>query len=386
MLIRYGTNEKGKRIKVASLYTPEEHKIDKRQLDRDALKIMRRLNNAGFDAYLVGGAVRDLLIGKIPKDFDIATDAQPQQIKRLFRNSRIIGRRFQLVHIFFGPKIIEVSTFRSNEVGGANNNIFGTIEDDVKRRDFTLNALYYSPNDEYVLDYVDGYKHIQERKMESLIPLDKTFIDDPVRLIRAVKYAENSGFSMPFWLKRAVRKYAQEISRCPSSRLTEEVFKILQCGNSRGVFDALLKYGILAHMLPGMNAAMTGKEGQPLRDRWLASLALLDDAVNASQDETPRSTMLAYAMEPFLSPGDAVRVSEFLFLETFKAMKEKFAPITPPNKDVEGAVRELFTLWGLHAPRTRKKKRRRTSRSRSGASEKRNPEHGQRPDPENQTA
>ena len=183
MLKRYGIDAKGKKIEVAAIYTVEEHKIDNKQIDREAMKIMRRLHNGGFEAYIVGGAIRDLLVGQTPKDFDIATDAQPQQIRRLFRNSRIIGRRFQLVHIFFGSKIIEVSTFRSNEAGRSNNNVFGSLEEDVLRRDFTLNALYYTPRGPYVLDYVGGFKDIKERRIRSLLPLGKTFLDDPVRLI-----------------------------------------------------------------------------------------------------------------------------------------------------------------------------------------------------------
>jgi len=354
LLVRYGKSERGKRIPIASIYTQDEHKIDPRKIDRDALKIIHRLRGAGHEAYIVGGAVRDLLMGKVPKDFDIATDALPRKIKRLFRNSRIIGRRFRLVHVFYGEKIIEVSTFRSNE-GGDSNNVFGTLEDDVRRRDFSLNALFYSPEEGYVLDYVGGYKDIQNRRMRSLIDLNVTFLDDPVRLVRAVKYAENTGCAIPFAMRRAMKKYAGEMARCPSSRLTEEIFKILQCGNSAGIFRKLEDYKLLVHMLPVIHERISGKPGRECRERLYRSLAALDELI-AGQEETPRSEMLARLADPFLEfPADA-KVGESLFLDTFKAIKGIISPITPANHDVELAVRSIFTVRGLKSPRKPRKR------------------------------
>ena len=141
MLVRYSSNQDGKPVKKAIIYTCDEHCIKNSDIDPDALKVITQLKGFGFSAYLVGGAVRDLLLGRKPKDFDIVTDATPSKIKKLFRNSRIIGRRFRLVHVFFGSKIFEVSTFRSISSGTVGNN-FGTMDEDVQRRDFTLNALY----------------------------------------------------------------------------------------------------------------------------------------------------------------------------------------------------------------------------------------------------
>ena len=140
MLFRYSADKNGKPVKKAVIYTKNEHGIQLQNIDADALRVITRLRDAGFDSYIVGGAVRDLIVGKTPKDFDIVTDATPSRIKKIFRNSRIIGRRFRLVHVFFGPKIFEVSTFRST-VDGSVGNSFGTIDEDVMRRDFTLNAL-----------------------------------------------------------------------------------------------------------------------------------------------------------------------------------------------------------------------------------------------------
>ena len=161
MLIRYGTDRKGKPVKKAVIYTKNEHGISFDNVDFDAVMIIRRLKDAGFHSYIVGGAVRDLVTGNSPKDFDIVTDATPSRIKRIFRNSRIIGRRFRIVHIVCGPKIFEVSTFRSNAEGSVGND-FGSMDEDVMRRDFTMNALYYDPIQEQVIDYVGGMRDIKK--------------------------------------------------------------------------------------------------------------------------------------------------------------------------------------------------------------------------------
>ena len=170
MLYRYGTDNNGNLIKKAVVYTKSEHFISNKKIDPDALQIINRLRDAGYTAYVVGGAVRDLIVGNVPKDFDIVTDATPSKIKRIFRNSRIIGRRFRLVHVVFGSKIFEVSTFRSNEEGSVGNE-FGTIEQDVMRRDFTMNALYYDPLQEQIIDYVGGMRDI---KKHILRPVSQT--------------------------------------------------------------------------------------------------------------------------------------------------------------------------------------------------------------------
>ena len=196
MLIRYGTDKNGDFIKKAVIYTQEEHLIPNNKIDPDALQIVNRLRDSGFTAYIVGGAVRDLIIGNTPKDFDIVTDATPSKIKKIFRNSRIIGRRFRLVHVVFGTKIFEVSTFRSICEGSVGNS-FGTIDEDVQRRDFTINALYYDPIQKQVIDYVGGMRDIKKHILRPVIPLDHIFIEDPVRMLRAVKYSATKPSSSP---------------------------------------------------------------------------------------------------------------------------------------------------------------------------------------------
>jgi len=193
---RYGKEENGALIKKAVVYTQNEHHINVANVDKDAIFVVSRLKANGAETYIVGGAVRDLMLGKKPKDFDIVTQATPAKIKRIFRNSRVIGRRFRLVHVFFGPKIFEVSTFRSLK-DGHTSNTYGSIEEDVQRRDFSLNALFYDPETQIVVDYVGGMADIRRRKIRPIIPPEVIFKDDPVRMIRAVKYAAATGFHIP---------------------------------------------------------------------------------------------------------------------------------------------------------------------------------------------
>jgi len=207
VLFRYSQSKNGRPIKTAVIYTETEHCIENSNIDPDAIRTIKHLRDYGFEAYIVGGAVRDLLLGKVPKDFDLVTNATPSRIKKLFRNSRIIGKRFRIVHVFYGSKIFEVATFRSLSEGTLGN-IFGTMDEDVRRRDFTFNALYYNPLKGHIIDYVGGVKDIQNKKAVPVIPLKQIFSEDPVRMLRAIKYATCTEFCIPFFLRRKIKKCA----------------------------------------------------------------------------------------------------------------------------------------------------------------------------------
>jgi poly(A) polymerase len=351
MLKRYKINEHGKQVAIAKVYTAAEHNIDRGSVDDDALSIIRRLQSGGFEAYMVGGAVRDLMLGKKPKDFDISTSASPKQIRKLFWNSRVIGRRFKLVHIYFQEKIFEVSTFRSNKNGEeGENNIYGTIEEDAQRRDFTLNSLYFDPVDNLVLDFNDSYKDMKSRKMRSVLPLHTTFIEDPVRMIRCIKYAASTGFSIPFRLDRAIRRHAVELGRSSSSRLTEEVFKILQSGFSRPIFEKLISYRLLVHILPVIDDTLHSGKNKLFTEQMLGSLAELDRIIQNNPHVT-RARMLLALVDVFMTIPDEYENTQELFKTEFRQIKQVISPITPPNYEVEKAVEYLFKNANIKVPK-----------------------------------
>lgn len=335
MLVRYTKDQKGRATRQAVIYTPEEHTISSEAIDPDAVKIIRRLHGAGHHAYIVGGAVRDLLVGNRPKDFDIATDAQPNRIRRLFRNSRVIGKRFRLVHIFFGEKIVEVSTFRSETSAGFQNE-YGDMEEDVFRRDFTLNALYYNPSDGRIIDYVGGVKDIRDRKLRNVIPINRIFEEDPVRMIRAIKYQVATGFRMVWKLKRQLRRSVDLLAQTPASRMTEEVFKILLSGNARGIFTECLASKMLSHMLPAF-AILAERDGG-YRETLLARLGDLDVEVRDGA-ENRRSRGIAYLVADYLfEHTDVGRRERIVFADAFAEIKRLIRPMVPANKDVEMAL------------------------------------------------
>lgn len=254
MLIRYN-NEGGAPKAVARIYTRKEHGLDPSKIDPDAVRAIARLKDSGFEAYIVGGAVRDIILGLVPHDFDIATDASPRQLRRLFRQARTIGRRFRLVHLVYKDKVIEVSTFRcegAQEEGEDANNVFGSAETDAKRRDFTINSLYYDPVDNKLVDFNNSLEDYRKRRIRSVIPLSRTFKDDPVRMIRAVKYSVTTGFALELPLRRAIKRDSALLEGVSVSRLTEEVAKILSSGHSAGIISELDRLNLLSHLMPSL--------------------------------------------------------------------------------------------------------------------------------------
>lgn len=350
MLIRYKQDERGKSIPVAKIYTREEHGIDDSLIDTDAKWTVRKLQQSGAEAYIVGGAVRDLLVHHVPKDFDIATNASPRQVQRMFWNARIIGKRFKLVHLVFGTKILEVSTFRGEGDGTEDdtNNVFGTIEQDARRRDFSINSLYYDPSSGHLLDFNDALQDFKKKRIRSLIPLNETFIEDPVRMIRAVKYAVSTGFSLPFSLRMAIRANARELSRTSVSRLTEEVSKILASGCSSEIFQKLKSYRLLEHMLPSLTLHI----GSPaLR----TSLAQMDAAVMAAKEgrgpEVARGEMVKALVAPLVDLGDSSLSVDERFKYVYKSIKQLISPMTPSNYEIEVAAERILRENGLRTPR-----------------------------------
>jgi poly(A) polymerase len=239
--------------------------LDRTAIDPDADRVVRKLTRAGYKAYLVGGCVRDLLVARTPKDFDVATSATPNEIKATFRNSRIIGRRFRLAHVFFGSKIIETATFRANprdeddhDLLIRRDNVFGTEAEDAKRRDFTINGLFYDVEREEVIDHVGGLADLDARLIRTIGDPDIRFQEDPVRMLRAIKFAArlNFGFDPATW--RALLRWRSEISKCAPPRLLEEVHRLLRGGAARRSFELLVETGVLAVLSPYLAGLLEG--------------------------------------------------------------------------------------------------------------------------------
>ncbi|MBE6353890.1 polynucleotide adenylyltransferase PcnB [Treponema sp.] len=360
MLFRYGTDEKGRPVKKAVIYTKEEHNIQLSSIDSDALFVISRLRDNGFSAYIVGGAVRDLLIGKTPKDFDIVTDATPSRIKRIFRNSRIIGKRFRLVHVFFGQKIFEVSTFRST-VAGSVGNTFGTMDEDVMRRDFSLNALYYDPFRQQIIDYVNGVKDIRAGVVKPIIPLDRIFVEDPVRMLRAVKYSSTTKCSLPRSLKKKIRESSSLLSPVSPSRLTEEVLKIINCGHSFEVVSAALDTDLYIYLQPAATNLML--ENRKYAAAYLESLKELDKEVTENPD-MKLGDKLYFILKDFVSsltdwskePKTASESSE-LFKRTWARCRNFVLPMNPQRTELEYAVVKILKSLGVSFKESKRRRR-----------------------------
>ncbi|WP_425501187.1 polynucleotide adenylyltransferase PcnB [Pseudoxanthomonas suwonensis] len=276
----------------------DQHPISRKDISPNALRVLYRLREAGFGAYLVGGAVRDLLLGMHPKDFDVATDATPEQVKQLFRNCRLIGRRFRLAHVVYGREIIEVATFRANSDDGSGDreiedgrlvrdNVYGTIEEDAVRRDFTCNALYYAIEDFSVRDYTGGFEDVLARRMRLIGDPETRYREDPVRMLRAVRLAAKLGFTIDPPTAEPIPRLAPLLAEASPARLFEEMLKLFLSGHAVASFEGLERHGLLAALMPETAAALRSNRSGALRRMVLQGLAGTDARVAADEPVSP---------------------------------------------------------------------------------------------------
>jgi poly(A) polymerase len=279
------------------------HGLDVVAFDLDALNVIRKLRDAGFSAYFVGGCIRDLLLKHAPKDFDISTSAKPEDIKRIFRNCILIGRRFRLAHLRFTQgKVLEVSTFRSgdNEADTliTRDNLWGSEEEDVMRRDFTINGLFFDSETEMIIDYVDGYKDLQDHCLKTIGPPFVRFKQDPVRMIRCLKFQARFGLIVDEDTKQALIECRKEIVKSSQARILEELLRMLESGASKEFFHLMTKFGLLEILLPTLAHFLEHKEGQEIYD-------FLDEAdLLLKEPHTPllsRAVLLSSMVFPLLN-------------------------------------------------------------------------------------
>lgn len=258
------------------IYSVTDHDIDPTLIDRDALHVLQRLRDAGYIAYLVGGSVRDLLVKRRPKDYDISTSARPEQIKALFsRNCLLIGRRFRLAHVRFGHKILEVSTFRSGENDSdliVHDNEWGTPEQDVLRRDFTINGLFYDASNHTVIDYVGGWEDIHRKMLRTIGDPMTRFKQDPVRMIRLLKFRARFDFDIEVDARKALVKCREEILKSSPARVLEEFLRMLESGASSSFLMLLHESGLLNLLIPSLHQFLKSDQS----DRIYQHLYVID--------------------------------------------------------------------------------------------------------------
>lgn len=335
--------------------TPDQHPITPGMIDPDALFVLRRLQEAGFAGYLVGGGVRDLYLGKPPKDFDISTNAHPGQIRKIFRNSMTIGRRFRLVQVFFRHgKIIEVSTLRSLsefDIDGpetvlAPNNTFGSLEDDAQRRDLTINSLFYEIEHHTILDYVGGIDDLNHGIIRVVGDPDRRIGRDPVRMLRAIRHAARTGFTIEPLTWQAICAHHHELALCPPSRLRDELFKDLHSGALQAWFHLAEDSRLFGFLLTPYRALLDSQgSGAACRERLDSLMAVVDRISSRMRAEErgrqmPNDFLLALLLLPWA-------------IETFDFIRHK--PQGPStfqfSKQLRGEI-DLQIGAQLNLPRT----------------------------------
>lgn len=295
-----------------------EHGISRQGISKNALKVLYRLHNAGYSAYLVGGCIRDLLLGKQPKDFDIATDADPEEVRKLFSNCRIIGRRFRLAHVHFGRDILEVATFRAqhsaltvqnNDGMILRDNEYGTIEEDVMRRDFTVNALYYNIADFSVVDFVGGMHDLKKRQLCLIGDPNLRYREDPVRMLRAIRFAAKLQFTIHTKTAKPIHNLNHLLSNIPAARLFEEFSKLFLSGHAFSTFNLLCEYGLFERLFPQTAKFLPNNK---LIEHALQST---DARFAAEKSITPSFLLAVFLWQPMLERTDryiADGVAEFI--------------------------------------------------------------------------
>ncbi|MEJ2672137.1 MAG: poly(A) polymerase [Deltaproteobacteria bacterium] len=360
-----------------------EHTVSRRDIDVEALKVLYRLHHTGYTAYLVGGSVRDLLLGRRPKDFDVVTDARPGELRKLFRNSRIIGRRFRLVQVFFkGAHIVEVSTFRcrsefdelpENEANPPKDTTYGTPVEDAQRRDLTINGLFYNIADFSLVDYVGGMEDLEARRIRVIGDPAVRFVRDPVRMLRVLRHAARLGFTIDMAAWREILAKGHLIRTCAPARVRDEILKDFKSGAARPFFALMLESGLFYEIFP----AWTGRLGKSGKARLLGLIGRLDRLVQnglALSDSLLWAVFLTAYLEPELHPQDFKELRGFIQakikealggiefprqrqdeVSQMLALEQRLAPLVARDQAIPARLTRLTlypVTWMLHQIKT----------------------------------
>ena len=336
------------------IYGAEQHAVRSDQLTSAARTVVRKLQDGGFKAFIVGGAVRDLLLGRAPKDFDIATNATPEQVKPLFRRAFIIGRRFRLVHVHMGNEVLEVSTFRAAQTGDdatdehgrlISDNVYGSQAEDAARRDFTVNALYFDPGTESVWDYVGGFNDVRARRMKLIGPPVTRYREDPVRMLRAVRLAAKLGFTIEKRTEEPIARLAPLMQNVPPARLFDEMQKLLLSGHAVETVRSLRSHGLSTGLLPLLDVIL----GQPLGQKFIeTALAQTDARVREDKGVSPAFLFAALLWHEVLVSWKAAkergeRPLPALFDAMDQVLSAQAERIAIPRR-FEATIKEIWAL------------------------------------------
>ena len=344
----------------ARIIPRSEHTISRSNISPNALKVLYRLRGAGYDAYLVGGGVRDMLLGREPKDFDVATNARPEEVKKLFRNCLLIGRRFRLAHIRYEGEVIEVATFRAQGNGGdeedartetgriLRDNVYGTLEEDAWRRDFTVNALYYNIQDFSVVDYAGGMADLQAGVLRLMGDPEQRYREDPVRMLRAVRFAAKLGFRVHPESEAPIFTMAHLLEDIPPARLFDEILKLFLGGCAVQSFELLRHYGLFGYLFPQTEACLAEeREGFPMT-LLVRALQNTDVRISEAKPVTPAFLYAALLWEPL---RQAMVEQEAQGMGEMQALQEA-AQIVESQQSARTSLPKRFAvpmreIWGL---------------------------------------
>ncbi len=342
-----------KPARAARVYGASDHPLRRDQIASSALQVTRRLQEAGFKAFIVGGAVRDLLLGIVPKDYDIATDAEPEQVKPLFRRAFLIGRRFRLVHVHVGGDAIEVSTFRAPQGDDAadehgrllSDNVYGTQAEDAARRDFTINALYFDPAAEEIWDYVGGVADIRARRLKLIGPPTTRYREDPVRMLRAVRLAAKLGIAIEAKTAAPISKLAPLMQNVPPARLFDEMQKLLLSGHAAESLRSLREHGLSHGLLPLLDLVLE----QPMGQRFIElALANTDERVRDDRGVSPGFLFATLLWHEVLATWNAAKAKgerpiPALYDAMDSVLERQAKQIAIPRR-FEATIKEIWSL------------------------------------------
>jgi len=365
-------------LKQPIVLSRSQHSVSRQLLSPSALKVLYRLNKGGYEAYLVGGGVRDILLGLKPKDFDIATNATPDEIKALFRNCRLIGRRFRLAHIVFGREIIEVATFRGHHDNATvqekncqktskqsehgmllRDNIYGTIDEDAERRDFTINALYYSSKDFKVYDFANGVKDVEDKIIRLIGDPETRYREDPVRMLRAIRFATKLDMKISPDTSAPIKELSTLMANIPAARMFEEFLKLFISGKAVANYEQLRSYNLFTYFFPAVDQEL--KINNQLLERFiLLAMGNTDKRLNNDQRVTPAfllAAMLWYPLQKYIQQvniNNQLAPQDAFFAALSEIMPEQQRSIAIPKR-FQGVMKDIWILQDKLARREGKR-------------------------------